>query len=134
MVAGAASGFLVASVFVSAGVLMLFEFVKDPSPASQAIFGKYPPQRFVLPVVIAAFPTWGLIGAIMGLLYEISTQQVPGSGLGSPNMVFTIAVLVATLLLAAPLAILLRRVLAGFVAIVAAVIGVFGWFLPFFVG
>ena len=132
MVAGAASGILVASVFVSAGVLMVFSIVKDPSRSILPIMGKLPSGRQVKSGVFLAYLTWAVIGAVMGLLYRISDEQVPGSGLGSPNLVFTLAVVVAALMLAAPVAILLRRVVVGVAAITLAVVGVFGWFLPYF--
>ena len=132
LIAGASSGFLMASVFVSAGVLMLFPMVREPSPGLQAILRKYPPGSLVFPVVLVAYPVWGVVGVVMGLLYEISVEQAPGAGLGSPNLVYTAAVLLATIMLAAPFLILLRRVIAGVIAIALAFVGVFGWFLPYF--
>ena len=132
VVAGAASGFLMASVFVCAGVLMLFPLVKDPTPRLQALFKRLPPGGLVLPIVVLAYPVWGIIGAVMGLLYRVSSQLTPGPGLGSPNLVFTVAVLLGGVMLAVPFAALLRRVLAGVLAIAGSFIGVFGWFLPHF--
>ena len=132
MVAGAASGMLAASVFVCAGVLMVFSLVKDRPRSVLPIMGKLSPGRLVMSGVFLAYPTWAVIGAVMGLLYRIADEQVPGSGFGSPILVFTLSVVVATLMLAAPVAILLRRVVVGVLAITLAVVGVFGWFLPYF--
>ena len=132
VIAGAASGLLMASVFVCAGVLMLFPIVKDPSPEFQAVFKKFPPGSLVLSVVILAYPTWGIVGAVSGLLYRISAEEASGSGLGSPNLVFTLGVVIVAVMMSAPFAVLLKRVVAGVLAIAVAFIGIFGWFLPYF--
>lgn len=132
VIAGAAIGFLMASVFTCALVLMLFALVKDPTPGFQAFTKKVSPARLTLSAVFFAYPVWGIIGAVLGLLYKISTEQAPGGGMGSPNLVFTAAVLIVTLMMAAPTLLLLRRVLPGVLVIALAFVGLFGWFLPFF--
>ena len=121
-----------ASVFVCAGVMMLFSVVKDPPPGLQAIVQRLPPGAYVLPAVVLSYPVWGAVGVVMALLFTISSEQAPGAGIGSPNLVFTAAVLVATTMLAAPVALLLKRVLPGVLAIVLTFIGIFGWLLPYF--
>ena len=133
LVAGAASGLLMASIFVCGGVLTLFPLVRDPSPQFRAIMRNTPPGTMVIGLTVLAYPVWGIIGVVMGVLYSISVEQVPGRGLGSPNLVFTVAVVVVGVMMAAPFAVLLRRVVAGVVGITLAFIGVFGWFLPYFV-
>ena len=132
LIAGVASGFLMASVFVCAWVLMLFSMTKDPSPQFQAITRRVAPAKLALSGVFFAYPVWGIIGAVLGLLYKISIEQAPGSGIGSPNLVFTAAVLAVTLSMAAPVFILLRRAYRGILVIALAFMGLFGWFLPFF--
>ena len=132
VVAGAASGFLMASVFVFAGAIMLFVLVKDPPPGFAPLFERLSPSSLALSGVILAYPTWAIIGAVMGLLYQISTEQAPGGGIGSPNLVFTLGVVVVSVMMAAPFVILLWRVVAGVLAIAVSFIGIFGWFMPFF--
>ena len=132
VIAGAASGLLMASVFACSSVLMLFPIVKDPTPGFQAIMHKFPPGGLAMSLVFVAYPVWGIVGAVMGLLYEISTEQAPGPGLGSPNLVFTTAILAVAVMMTAPFLVLLRRVLAGVLAIAAAFIAIFGWLLPYF--
>lgn len=132
LIAGAATGLLMASLFICAGMLMLFFMVKNPSPGIEPIFQRLSPATIAMGVVAAAYPFWGAIGALSGLLYRISLEQAPGAGIGSPNMVFTLGVVIAAVMMAAPFMILLRQVLAGVLAITLTFIGVFGWFLPYF--
>ena len=132
IIAGATGGLLMSSIFVCVGVLSLFSVVKDPPPGYQAIFERFPPGTAVLAMTFLAYPVWGIIGAVLGLLYKICSTQAAGPGLGSPNLVFTAAVVVAGVLLVAPLAVLLRRLLSGVLTIALAFVGVFGWFVPYF--
>ncbi|MCH8109678.1 MAG: hypothetical protein IIB15_06070 [Chloroflexi bacterium] len=132
LIAGAASGFLMASVFVGAGMIMLFIIVRNPPPGLQPIFEKIPPATIAMSVVVLAYPTWGAIGAVTGLLYKVSVEQIPGGGIGSPNMVFTLGIVVVAVMMAAPFVILLRQVLSGVLTITIAFIVIFGWFLPYF--
>ena len=134
VIAGTASGLLMASIFICAGAMMLFVIVKDPPPGFAPILERFPPGAIVLSVTVMAYPVWGIIGAVMGLLYKISIEQAPGSGIGSPNMVFTLGVVVVSVMMAAPFVILLWRVVAGVLAIAISFIALFGWFLPFFAG
>ena len=132
LIAGTAGGLLVASVFVFAGVLMLFSFVKDPPPHLAAAAALFSSPSLVLWVVILAYPTWGVIGAVMGLAYLGVNELNPGPGLGSPNLVFTLVMTVTAIALGLLMFLLLKRMVAGVLAISLAFAGVFGWFLPHF--
>lgn len=125
-------GMLMASVFICTVALMLFFMMKSGSPAAGRLVENRSPTIVGLGAVAVAYPTWAVIGGVCGVLYRISLEQVPGGGLGSPNLVYTLGVAVAVLLLAAPLAVLLRRAIAGVAIITLAAIGVFGWFLPYY--
>ena len=129
---GMALGFLLASVFASVGSVMLFIILKNTPPGLQKQLGKLSPKRLTMSLVILGYPTWGAIGAVMELVYRIAKEQLPGPGIGSPNLVFTIAVLATSIGMAAPFIILLRQVAAGVVIIAVVFVGLFGWFLPLF--
>ena len=128
--AGAACGLLMASIFVSAASFVMFSLLKDagPSPMVQRL----PPTKLVLMGVAVAYPLWCIIGAVTGLLYQISAEVAPGPGIGSPNLVFTLSVLLVTITMAAPFAVLLRRAVVGVLVVAVSFIGLFGWFFPFF--
>ena len=134
LIAGAASGLLMASVFISFGAIMLLPFVKDPPPGLRALFNRVSPFALVMSVTLLAYPVWGTVGAVAGLLYRVSLEEPPRGGLGSPNLVFTLAIVVLAVMVAAPLAWLLRRVVTGVLAMAATFTGVFGWLLPYFAG
>ena len=120
-----------ASVFVSVGALMAFALVKDPPPAMAVMLARFPPGGAVMAVVVLAYPVWGAVGIVMGLLFLAMQNGMPGGGLGSPNLAYSVAVTTAAALLAAPLTLLLRRVWQGVVGIAVSSAAIFGWLLPF---
>ena len=131
LMAGATSGFLMASVFICVVMLMLFFRLKYSLSGLQPLSLSTSPFTVTMSVVALAYPSWGVVGVIMGFLYKISVQQMPGGGLGSPNMTFTLGVLLVAIAMAAPFMILLRRVFVGVVVITLMFIGIFGWFFPY---
>ena len=123
---------LMASVFIALGELMLFFIVKNRPPELRFIFDTLTPSSMAMGIVAIAYPAWGGIGAVTGVLYQISQNEVPGGGIGSPNMVFTLAIVVVSVLMAAPFFVLFRSVLPWVVALTLVFIGLFGWLLPYF--
>ena len=125
-------GLLMASVFIALGEMMLFFIVKNRPPELQFILDTMSPSSMAIGIVALAYPVWGAIGAVNGVLYQISLNETPGSGIGSPNMVFTLAIVIVSVLMAAPFFVLFRSVLPWVVALTLVFIGLFGWFLPYF--
>ena len=132
MMIGAVSGMLMASVFVGAGTVMLFALVRETPPAFQPLFRRYPPANFVLPMVILAYPTWAVIGAVIGLFYDAVTGDSSRSGLGSSNLAFTLVIILTAALILLPVVFLFRRFWIGTAVIAFTFTGIFGWFLPLF--
>ncbi len=131
LIAGLASGALMASIFVTAGSFMAFAVVRDPSPALAVLLARFPPGGVVLGVVAISYPVWGGVGLILGALYLALRNGLPGGGLGSPNLAYSLGVSVAAVMPLAPVLLLLKRVWPGVVSITAFAIGIFGWLLPF---
>jgi len=132
LIAGATSGLLMASVFVTAGPIMLFALAKDPSPFFRSLLDKVSPMALMMSLVVLAFPTWAVVGAAIGLVYRASITETPGGGMGSPNLAYTLAIVAVGVVGAAPIALLLRRVVVGVAVLTVTFIGVFGWLLPLF--
>jgi hypothetical protein len=89
----------------------------------------------MLSLVVALPLAWGLSGIVAGLLYNVSIDHSPGAGLGSPNSVFTLAIICLTaLLMLPPLFLIVKRKKLGWGFIIVNLVfaGVFGWILPLF--
>lgn len=132
VVAGTAGGLLMASLFVCIAMLMLVTMVRRTPQGENSVSDKFKSGRIALYVTFIAYPSWAIIGAIAGVLYNISSDHAPGSGIGSPNLMFTISVITATVLMSAPFALLLKRFITGVITISITTIGIFGWLIPHF--
>ena len=132
-IAGAAAGLVLMLVFVAVAPVMVFSLARDSDSRVGDFVRRVNPMTLMLGLVVLAYPTWTLLGGMLGLLYRLSVQQGPGAGLGSGNLVYTLALAFTTLLVAVPAAVVLRRVAFGVAGIAVAFMGVYGWLLPFLV-
>ena len=131
LVAGLASGALMAQTFIAVGCLTAFFLLKNPPPSVASVLGRFPPGTLVLAIVAASFPIWGIIGVVLAFLFLALENGYPGGGLGSANVVYSAGVSCAALALALPVLILLRRVWPGVTSITVASALIYGWLLPF---
>lgn len=134
MLAGTVSGILMGVIFVGVGAATFFSFLKN-SPNIIQTFAKGSSPAFVaVPIAFVLQVIWAIWGLVMGILYGISVERVPGGGMGSPNLVYTLGVIVVAGAMALPFFILLHRAWRGLALLVVAFVGIFGWFLPYFTG
>ena len=113
VIAGVFSGLLMASVTMTVGPLMLFFMAKDPSPGFQSLLERVSPMKMVMGLLAVSYPLWTIAGGVAGLIYRVSFEAFPGGGLGSQNLVFTLAVLLFAAGVAAPIFVVLRRMPVG---------------------
>ena len=130
LLAGMASGVLMAKFFILIGSLTAFAALRSPPPYLAGIMARFPPGGLIIGMVIIAYPVWTIIGVILALLFLALQNGVPGGGLGSPNIAYTVGVSVAGVAIVLPLAILFRRFWPGLAAMSVTSAGVFGWLLP----
>ncbi len=131
LLAGLASGSFMASVFVAVGSSMVFAFAKDPPPIMRALLDRFQPVYLVMPVVILSYPVFGIVGILLALLLKAAEEVAPSGGLGSSNLVFTIAVASVTATVAGLLFYLTKRARIEIAIAGVTFGGVYGWLLPF---
>lgn len=129
---GAVLGMLMASVFITVSMINLFLVLKNRRERMMPIMEKYPPLTIAMGIVALSYPMWAVLGGALALLYRVSLEQAPGGGIGSPNLTYSLSILGISILLAAPLAILFRRMLIGVLTVTLTFVAIFGWFLPYF--
>lgn len=88
------------------------------------------PIVVMLGLVISVPPVWVLLGAIAGLAYRLVDDSFPNAGLGSPNFVFTVAILCIAALATLILLLIRKRLVWLGLLINIAFAGIFGWLLP----
>ena len=130
LIAGLASGLFMAHIFITIGCVTMFFALKNPPPAFAVLFARFPPGVFVISVMIFSYPVWAIIGTALAFLFLALQNAFPGAGLGSPNLIYTVGVSFAAILLALPLIFLAGRLWTGLVCITIFSIATFGWMLP----
>jgi len=132
LIVGTISGLFMAVVWVAVCPIMLFVLAKDPSPFFEHLLEKVSPMVLTMSVVILAFPMWIVAGGGIGLIYRATVIDTYGNVAGIPNFAYNSAVVATGIIVATPIAFLLRRVIIGIVVLTVAFLLVFGAFLPFF--
>ena len=131
LIAGIASGALMAKLFVTIWCVSLFFLLKDPPPAVAALYERVSPTALTMGIVAAAYPIWGIVGVTLAFLFIALENAAPDAGLGSANLAYTLGICAACLMLTAPLAIVFRRVWMGLAATAVSAAVTFGWLIPF---
>jgi hypothetical protein len=129
VLAGVVCGLVVGTVFLGAGIYMLYTKPDTYDVLSERLPAGLSPGMVMLFLVFAVPPVWAIIGAILGVLYS-STADSVSSGLGSSNYAFTAGILSLSVLLGLVLTAARRRVAWLGLTIIVLFGGVFGWLLP----
>lgn len=131
VIAGLATGTLMAQTFIVLWCVTAFFIIKDPPSAFSPVLHRFAPGTLVLAVVASAFPIWGIVGVILGFLFLALENGLPGAGPGTPNLAYSIGVSTASVALALPFAVGIRRIWPSMAATAVASVFIFGWLLPF---
>lgn len=132
-VAGAIAGLLLLLAFIAVAPVMVFSLARDADHWAGPFIRRANPTTLMLGLIVLAYPTWTLLGGLLGLLYRLSVQQAPGTGLGSGNLAYSLLLTLTALVVAVPAMLLLRKVAFGVLVIALAFTGIYGWVLPFLV-
>ncbi len=134
IIAGTVSGVFMAMVFVGVGSVIVFVLLKNPPQLLKHLSEQGSVVVFAIPLAFLSQAIWAIVGVVLGLLYRISLGQAPGPGIGSPNLAYTLGVIIVAVVMAPPIFILMRRVWQGLTLLFLSFVGIFGWFLPYFAG
>lgn len=77
------------------------------------------------------FLLWTALGMLFGLILNGFDDRVPEGGLGSPNLAFTLLVVIWTVVAFAPVWVLLRATRRYVAASAVVFLVVFGWLMPY---
>ncbi len=131
ILAGVICGLVLSTVILADSVFLLKVRQDVHEYLTRVLKPPFTPLTIMLGVVFGAPPLFGLLGAAGGLIYNIINDSSSDGGLGSPNLIFTLAVLSIAAILS--LIILITRskliIIPGIITSIAFA-GIFGWILP----
>ncbi|MDY6892615.1 MAG: LPXTG cell wall anchor domain-containing protein [Chloroflexota bacterium] len=130
VLAGVVAGLSMGTIFLGVLIFMLYSNPDIHNRLSARLPQGISPTMVLLAILIAVPPLWGIFGALAGVVYSFVSISLPYTGLGSPNLAFTIASLSIGILIVIGLFILRRRLIRLGLILAVAFAGIFGWVLP----
>ncbi|MFC1974169.1 hypothetical protein ACFLU2_02315 [Chloroflexota bacterium] len=130
VLAGLICGLIMGLIFLGAGIAILFFNPDLAKRIAERLPSNISPNLVMLFYVIAVPPFWGLLGVLAGLIYRVVNDSFPNGGMGSPNFVFTLAILSLTLVTLSLFTLIRRKMLWLPLIIGIAFTGIFGWIIP----
>ena len=130
VLAGVICGLVMGTILLGAGVYFvsrnrdIYDRLADRLPKGLT------PTMVLLGAVFGIPPASGLLGIILGLIYNVIEGSSPDGGLGSSNYIFTLAILCITALVAFIWFLIRRRIALLSLIISLSFAGIFGWLLP----
>ncbi len=130
LLAGLICGLVMGTVCLGVGVYEVARNRATYESREKALPEGLSPSILMMGYVVGMPLLWGGIGGVAGIIYSVIEGSYGAGGLGSPNQVFTAAVL--GIAIVAMIGLLLwRRRLAGLgLAVSVGFVIVFGWLLP----
>jgi hypothetical protein len=131
VLAGFVCGYALALVSTPLIALAMMRMRSQVPVLARAVPERVPMVALTVVLFWFTFLLWTLIGLVFGLILSGFEERVPRGGLGSPNLAFTLVVVVWSVVAFAPIAVLLRPARRYVAASALAFVAVFGWLMPY---
>ena len=128
--AGFVMGYAFSLLFTAVAAMMVIEARSQVPYLSRAIAPNISALQLAVPISLLAFLSWTLVGLLLGVLYRAARINLSGGGLGSPNWLFTLAVLITTIAFLAVVLYAWRRLRWQVALTAVAFAAMFGWGMP----
>ncbi|MBI15962.1 MAG: hypothetical protein CL782_06955 [Chloroflexi bacterium] len=92
IIAGAASGLLFGSFFITFTCLLIFFLYKDGNPVIKKMLESSTPTKFVMSIVIFSNPTFAALGIVFAYIFLLFEEMNSLGILFVPNIFYTIFV------------------------------------------
>ena len=134
ILAGLVCGLIMGSVYLGALIYIFLTNRDLYDRLAKRLPPGVPPTLVMLSLVVGLPPAWCVLGIIAGAFYNLAVDAAPGAGLGSSSFIFTMAIIILTVLLMLPATFLvIRRKKLGWLFFATNLVfaGLFGWLIPF---
>ena len=131
LIAGAAVGLLLASVWITWFCLSFFMLYKRGSLFVTNLLNNQAPSKIIFPFIILINPTAVGLGVMFSYIFAIFEKAYPESGLLSPNLFYSVMILFLSVVLFTPLLYLARGIRALILGAMLSFVLSFGWLIPY---
>lgn len=131
VLAGFVIGYAMSLIFSILAAIMVVDARSRVPYLAKAIAPNISAVALAVPISLLAFFLWTALGMFFGLLLRLTLEEASGEGLGSPNLVYTVLVLIFAAFSLAVAWSVWRRLPWPVLTMGLAFIALFGWALPF---
>jgi hypothetical protein len=131
VLAGFVIGYAMSLIFSILAAVMVVDARSRIPYLAKAIAPNISAVALAVPISLLAFFLWTALGMFFGLLYHLTVEEASGGGLGSPNLVYTVVVLIFAAFSLTMVLSIWRRLPWPVLTIGLAFLALFGWALPF---
>ena len=131
LVAGAATGLLLASFLVTFFCIALYVMFRNRNQFAIDLLEDKSPSRIIFPFVVLVNPSAAAGGIIFAYLFLVLERNFPDNGLASPNLIYTGLVLIISFAMTVPLIFLAKNYWTHLVALATTFALLFGWLIPY---
>ena len=131
LVAGAATGLLLASFLVTFFCMALYAMYRNRSRFAIGLLDDKSPSRIIFPFVVLVNPSAAAGGIVFAYLFLVLEKNFPYNGLASPNLIYTSLVLFISVSMIIPLILLAKNYWIHLVSMAVIFALLFGWLIPY---
>ena len=131
LVAGAATGLLLASFLVTFFCMALYSMYRNRSRFAIGLLDDKSPSRIIFPFVVLVNPSAAAGGIVFAYLFLVLEKNFPYNGLASPNLIYTSLVLFISVSMIIPLILLAKNYWIHLVSMAVIFALLFGWLIPY---
>lgn len=133
LIAGAATGLLFGSFFITFTCVLIFFMYKDGNLIVKRMLESSTPTKFVMSVVMFSNPSFAALGVVFAFVYQVFENIYPLKILVIPNLFYMMFVVIMVI----PIAALFIRLINAYYAVIFMCLGVyvvlFGILIPLLV-
>ena len=131
LVAGAATGLLLASFLVTFFCTTLYVMYRNRNQFAISLLENKSPSRIIFQFMALVNPTAAAGGIVFAYLFLVLERNFPDNGLASPNLLYTGLVLFISFAMTVPLIFLAKNYWTHLVALATTFALLFGWLIPY---
>jgi hypothetical protein len=124
-------GFILALITTPLFALWLLRWREAVPFIARAMPEGVSPLLISVPLANILFLLWTGLGIVLGMVLILADRKTSQGALGSPNILFTVIVLLATVIIFLPPFLLLRRARRPVALLAVSFLLLFGWLTPY---
>jgi len=131
IIVGSTCGIIIGLLVIGITPIMIISQKDTPANLNDYLKTHSSLTSLFLPITFLIQIIFTFIGLILGFVYSFLGSSIAEAGLGSPSYIFTLGIMLISLIIFAPILVFLRSMWKGILILHLSFVGIFGWLLPY---